>query len=89
VFPAWQPIEPAAPAVVFTPDPIPVPASADIALVRARTVFCRGPLAEALVVLDRVGVDDKRRPEADRLRVEIQRLLLAAGAPRPSSLRRF
>jgi hypothetical protein len=89
VFPAWQPIEPAAPAVVFTPDPIPVPASADVALVRARTLFGRGRLAEALVVLDRVGVDDKRRPEADRLRVEIQRLLLAAGAPRPSSLRRF
>jgi tetratricopeptide (TPR) repeat protein len=89
VFPAWQPIEPAAPAVVFTPAPIPVPGSADVALVRARTLFGRGRLAEALLALDRVGVDDERRPEADRLRVEIQRLLLAADAPRPSSLRRF
>jgi tetratricopeptide (TPR) repeat protein len=89
VFPAWQPIEPAAPAVVFAPAPIPVPSGADVALVRARTLFGRGRLAEALLALDRVGVDDKRRPEADRLRVEIQRLLLAADAPRPSSLRRF
>jgi tetratricopeptide (TPR) repeat protein len=89
VFPAWQPIEPAAPAVVFNPAPIPVPGSADVALVRARALFARGRLAEALLALDRVGVDDNRRAEADRLRVEIQRLLLAADAPRPSSLRRF
>lgn len=89
VFPAWQPIEPAAPAVAFTSAPITVPGSADVALVRARTLFARGRLADALVALDRVGQDDTRRPEADRLRVEIQRLLLAAGGPRPSALRRF
>jgi tetratricopeptide (TPR) repeat protein len=89
VFPAWQPIEPAAPAVAFTSAPIDVPAPAEVALVRARTLFARGRLADALVALDRVGENDKRRPEADRLRVEIQRLLLAADAPRPSALRRF
>lgn len=89
VFPAWQPIEPAAPTVVFASAPIPVLGNADVALVRARTLFQRGRLADALLALDRVGVDDKRRPEADRLRVEIQRLLLAADRPRPSSLRRF
>lgn len=86
IFPAWQPIAPAAPAVVFASAPIPVLGSEDVALVRARTLFRRGRLADALVALDRVGVDDTRRPEADRLRVEIQRLLLAADRPRPSSL---
>ena len=88
-FPAWQPIEPASPAVVFAAAPIPVLGNADVALVRARTLFARGRLADALLALDRVGVDDTRRAEADRLRVEIQRLLLAADRPRPSSLRRF
>lgn len=88
VFPAWQPIETAAPAVTFAAAPIPVLGNADVALVRARTLFQRGRLADALLALDRVGVNDKRRAEADRLRVEIQRLLLAADRPRPSSLDR-
>lgn len=89
VVPGLRPIEPAVPPVAFAAAPVPVLGTADVALVRARTLFARGRLADALVTLDRVGVDDKRRPEADRLRVEIQRLLLAADAPRPSSLRRF
>ena len=89
VVPGLRPIEPAVPPVAFTSADVPVLGTADVALVRARTLFARGRLADALVVLDRVGVDDQRRPEADRLRVEIQRLLLAADAPRPSSLRRF
>lgn len=88
-FPAWQPTDPSAPTVAFAAAPIPVLGNADVALVRARTFFQRGRLADALLALDRVGVDDKRRPEADRLRVEIQRLLLAADRPRPSSSRRF
>lgn len=88
-FPAWQPTEPPAATLAVAPAPIPVLGNADVALVRARTLFARGRLADALVALDRVGVDDRRRPEADRLRVEIQRLLLAAAAPLPSSLRRF
>ena len=89
VFPAWHPTEPAAPAIAFAAGPILVPGHAEVALVRARTLFARGRLAEALLALDRVGADDARRSEADQLRVEIQRLLLAADAPRPSSLRRF
>jgi tetratricopeptide (TPR) repeat protein len=84
VFPAWQPIETAAPTATFAAAPIPVLGHADVALVRARTLFQRGRLADALLALDRVGVDDKRRPESDRLRVEIQRLLLAADRPRPA-----
>jgi hypothetical protein len=59
--------------------PLPVLTSAEVALVRARTLFNRGRLAEALVALDRIGPDSTARPVADRLRIEIQGLLLASG----------
>lgn len=82
VFPAWQPSEPAdAPAVVTT-SAVPVLSRSDVALVRARTLYARGRLADALRVLDRVTLDSALRMEADQLRVEIQRLLLAADAAR-------
>ena len=47
-------------------------------------VYARGRLAEALRALDRVAIDSELRPEADQLRVEIQRLLLAADAGQAS-----
>jgi hypothetical protein len=46
-------------------------------MVRARTLYSRGRLAEALQALDRVDDESASRVEADRLRVEIQRTLLA------------
>jgi tetratricopeptide (TPR) repeat protein len=65
--------------------PLPVLSSADVALVRARTLYARGRLAEALVALDRVGPDSPARPAADRLRIEIQQLLLESGrVPAPA-----
>jgi tetratricopeptide (TPR) repeat protein len=84
-FSAWQPAEPADPPAVVAAAPVPVLTSSDVALVRARTLYARGRLADALLVLDRVTIDSELRPEADQLRVEIQRLLLAADAPRASS----
>jgi hypothetical protein len=57
--------------------PLPVLSTTDVALVRARTLYARGRLAEALVALDQVDVLDTRRSEADKLRVEIQQILLA------------
>ena len=57
--------------------------SSDVALVRARTLYGRGRLAEALQALDRIDPESARRPEADTLRVEIQRLLLASAQARP------
>ncbi len=59
--------------------PLPVFSSADVALVRARSLFERGRLAEALVALDRVGPHSAARPVADQLRVEIHQILLASG----------
>ena len=57
---------------------LPVLSSAEAALVRARTLVARGRLSEAMVWLDRVALDSPERPEADRLRVELQQLLLAS-----------
>lgn len=61
---------------------IPILSSADVALVRARTLADRGRFAEALRTLDRVGPDSAQRPAVDRLKADIQQLLLA-GAPPP------
>lgn len=64
--------------------PLPVLSSTEVALVRARTLYGRGRLAEALLALDHVQMQDARRSEADKLRVEIQQILLAtrrASAP--------
>ena len=58
---------------------MPVLSSSDVALIRARTLYGRGRLAEALQALDRVDDWSAVRPDADALRVEIQRLLLASG----------
>jgi tetratricopeptide (TPR) repeat protein len=60
--------------------PWPVLTSADVALVRARTLRDGGRLAEALAALDRVTRDSPARGEADALRAQIQAMLLA-GAP--------
>jgi hypothetical protein len=57
--------------------PLAVLSSTEVALVRARTLYARGRLAEALLALDQVQVQDARRSEADKLRVEIQQILLA------------
>ena len=76
----WQPIETADAPAVLTSSIVPVLSRADVAIVRARTLYARGRLAEALRALDRVGDDSTLHAEADQLRVEIQWLLLAADA---------
>lgn len=55
-----------------------VPTSGEVAIVRARALHSRGRLAEALAVLDRIEPQQSNREAADRLKVEIQRVLLAA-----------
>ena len=81
---SWQPAGQAEPPAVVSASAVPVLSSSDAALVRARTLYSRGRLAEALRALDRVAIDSELRPEADQLRVEIQRLLLAADVSRTS-----
>ena len=62
---------------------LPVLSRSEVAMIRARTAFSRGRLAEALQHLNGVDLEDPARPSADTLRIEIQQLLLAS--VRPSS----
>jgi hypothetical protein len=67
-------------------EPLPVPRMADLVLARARAQFAAGFLADALRTLSAIGPDDPVQPDADRLRTEIDRLLLAtAAAPSPEA----
>jgi thioredoxin-like negative regulator of GroEL len=66
------------------PAKLPILSSSDAALIRARTLYARGRLADALRALDVVSDQSPVRPDADALRVEIQRLLLATPQNRPN-----
>jgi hypothetical protein len=64
-----------------TPQPLPVPSPTEAFVAQARSLFASGKLRDALRALDRVPVGDSLRPEAERMRADIQRELLAvAGA---------
>ncbi len=63
-------------AATAAPDPLPVPRTATMAIARARGFFAAGRLKDALAQLDRVPGGDPSMPEAEQLRVEIQRQLL-------------
>jgi tetratricopeptide (TPR) repeat protein len=54
----------------------PLPRRAEMALGRARALALRGRLHEALSALDLVRATDVEKPDADRLRSDIQRQLL-------------
>lgn len=56
---------------------LPVPRRGDAAVAHARALVASGHLHDALAVLDEVRPADPRRPDADRLRGDIQRQLLA------------
>jgi len=65
------------PAPTLSPGPVPVLGRAEVGLVRARSLYARGRLAEALQVLDGLEFEQIARDESDRLRVDIQRVLLS------------
>jgi hypothetical protein len=84
----WFPVQATTGAPVqFTPAPapLPVPAPTESYVSQARTMFAGGKLRDALRALDRVPVGDTLRPEAERLRGEIQRELLAVAAAEVSA----
>jgi tetratricopeptide (TPR) repeat protein len=81
----WATAEVSPPSAAVPAGPesaIPVPVASDLLIERAASLFGRGQLHEALRVLEGVGLGDPRRAEADRLRAEIQRVLLAGVEPR-------
>lgn len=60
-------------------EPLPVIRSSETTLLRARAQYASGHLADALRILDRIGITDPLRGDADKLRADIQRELLAVG----------
>ena len=73
--------------VQFTPEPapLPIPAPTESYVAQARVMFAGGKLRDALRALDRVPVGDTLRPEAERLRGDIQRELLAVATAEASA----
>ena len=69
---------PASVAAPLVEEPLPVVRGSETALARARALHAGGHLQDALRALDRVDVADPFRADADRLRADIQRDLLAA-----------
>jgi tetratricopeptide (TPR) repeat protein len=59
-------------------EPLPIVRTADTLLDRARELYAGGHLRDALRLLDAIGIADPARQEADRLRTDIQRVLLAS-----------
>jgi tetratricopeptide (TPR) repeat protein len=67
-----------APAPVAREMALPLPRRGETALNTARSLAARGRLHEALTALDDVRSTDPQKQDADRLRADIQRQLLAA-----------
>lgn len=66
-------------------DPLPVVRGGAEAIVRARALYAGGHLSDALRALERIDVGDPARQDAERLRGEIQRDLLALVRQAPAS----
>jgi len=76
---------PAPSTQVASDEPLPVVRASETALARARTLHAGGRLRDALRALDRVSLADPFRAEADRLRADVQRDLLAAAGIQSSA----
>lgn len=55
---------------------LPIPRRAEMTMARARALVGSGRLRDGLLLLDQIAVTDTLRPEADRLRAQIQRQLI-------------
>ncbi len=63
---------------------LPAPRRGETALTRARALVAGGRLRDALATLDLVRATDAQKTEADRMRAEIQRQLIAVAAVPPT-----
>jgi hypothetical protein len=62
-----------------------LPRRGELALARARALASGGRLSAALAALENVRVTDAEKAEADRLKTEIQRQLIALATVAPAS----
>lgn len=88
---SWTPVSPTVTSISRSDASaarLPLPRSSDLVMRQARALYARGHLHDALATLARVRVDDQRRAEAEALRGEIQRALLAAVTAAPPETRR-
>ena len=72
-------------AIVVPPAPLPLPSPTEAYVAQARSLFASGKLRDALRALDRVPVADALRTDADRIRADVQRELLAMAGAEASS----
>jgi tetratricopeptide (TPR) repeat protein len=84
----WFPVQatisapaPVAPALA----PLPIPGPTEAYLTQAQALFAGGKLRDALRHLDRVPVGDTLRIDAERMRADIQRELLAVASAEASA----
>jgi tetratricopeptide (TPR) repeat protein len=78
-------MSPTAPAATVTRElPLPLPLQGETTLVRAKNLAAGGHLYDALAALESIRSTDAQKDEAERLRGDIQRQLLAA-APLPTA----
>jgi hypothetical protein len=75
----------APPTSAPAPGPLPVPAPTETFVNQARAMFASGKLRDALRALDRVPIGDALRTEAEQLRADIQRELLAVATAETSA----
>lgn len=83
----WLTVPPrSAGAAVLTPRPeaLRVPRAAEGALARARALYDRGHLHDALAALDEIDRADPLKPDADRLKADIQRALIETATLAPT-----
>jgi tetratricopeptide (TPR) repeat protein len=83
-WPMFSPPSSAVRSIPWTPDPLPQAQASEYYLGRARVFAATGRLRDALSALDRIPTADPLRRDADQLRADVQRQLLAlAFAERP------
>jgi hypothetical protein len=83
-WPMFSPPSSAVRSIPWTPDPLPQAQASEYYLGRARVFSATGRLRDALSALDRIPTADPLRRDADQLRADVQRQLLAlAFAERP------
>lgn len=83
MMPSWladPPAEPSQPIAAAPFEPLPVARPSERLVSRARELQLGGHARDALRLLDQIDIADPLRPEADRLRGELQRRLLEAAS---------